>query len=131
MLYHLTSDKEKILKASLSRFVLLSALLSLSMFSATASAIEPACQIADAKVTSIFTWEDGTTFITLDKSSNCGCMFANRFGIPSSHPHAKTYIAQAMLALAVNNKVDVYGVGGCTVHGNAAALYSIVVTNKN
>jgi hypothetical protein len=101
------------------------------MHSPNSFAAEPVCEANDAIVTSIFTWEDGTTFVTLSKDNNCGCPIASRFGILPNAPNGKTYIAQAMLAMAMNSKVRVYGATGCTAHGNSAALYSIIVNNAN
>ena len=119
------------MKTYSARFVSLLILLCSSMFSASAFAAPPACEVGDATVTSIFTWEDGTTFVELNRENNCGCSQKTRFGIAPTATHGKTYIAQAMLAFATNSKVLAYGYAGCTAHGNSPALYSIVVKNTN
>ena len=113
------------MKTYSARFVSLFILLCSSMFSASAFATGPACEVQDATVTSIVTWVDGTTFVILNRENNCGCSQKTRFGIPASATHAKSYIAQAMLAYATDSKVFVYGAGGCTVHGSTPDLYSI------
>lgn len=84
------------------------------------------CQISNAHIVSIMPL-DGVTFINVDGANNCGCSIPTRFGILTSDPNAKTFIAEALTAFATNSKVTIYANAGCSVHGNTASVYTFVL----
>lgn len=85
------------------------------------------CQVVSARVVSIMPWEDGATFINLDRPNNCGCAGSTRFGFYPTDQHAKTYLAEALTAFATNSLITILGNAGCSVHGNSASVYTIIL----
>lgn len=85
------------------------------------------CKTVDAHVVSIMPWEDGATFINLDKSNNCGCTILTRFGFYPTDKNAKSYLAEAMTAFAIGSKISVFGNAGCSVHGNTSSVYTVIL----
>lgn len=103
--------------------------LMLALLSAATAIPTPAnaCGIVDAHVTSIMPWSDGAVFINLDGANDCGCTISTRFAFYPNDQHAKTYLAEAMMAFASQSKVSVFGKAGCTVHANTALVETIIL----
>jgi hypothetical protein len=102
-------------------------LFTTTLLSSPVFAEDDRCKTVDAHVVSIMPWEDGATFINLDKTNNCGCTIPSRFGFYPSDKNSKTYLAEALTAFATNSKITIIGIAGCSVHTNTAAIFTVIL----
>jgi|GEM_PF-1712758 len=104
-------------------------LLSALVFSTPVFAGTHACAAVGAHVLAVYPWDDGATFLVLDKDSDCGCTETKRFGFYANDQHAKTFLAEALTAIALKSTVTVYGNAGCSVHNNTPSIFTIILSN--
>jgi hypothetical protein len=90
-----------------------------------------ACQVDGLKVVSVFQWDDGSMFVTFDKSLGCGCSVDTRAGFHKNDDE-KFFISAALTALTSGNSVLVRADSvndTCPIHGNTARLKALVIKN--
>lgn len=102
-------------------------LLCALFFSTPVFAGNPACTAVGAHVLAVYPWDDGATFVVLDKDNDCGCTETKRFGFYANDQHAKTFLAEALTAIATKSTVTVYGNVGCSVHTNSPSVFTVIL----